>query len=231
MTWDWRRVPEDAAELAEQNDLINIGSLASLSQFGETWSWVPDPKGNFSVKSVKNLLHRSSPPIGECCFSWNNWVPRKVNIFGWRMALDRLPTRVALAHCNISMSSICCPFCCDKDESAYHLFAECAVSFIVWQMVSSWINIPPIYAFTIEDLLRVHEHIAGSVIVKKLIQAIVLISCWSLWKSRNDLIFSGTRVDISRLLAEIKSTSFLWVKHRAKMNLLDWADWCSFNIL
>ncbi|KAJ0870350.1 putative reverse transcriptase zinc-binding domain-containing protein [Helianthus annuus] len=194
MTWDWRRVPEDATELAELNDLINIVSLAPLSQSGETWSWVPDPKGTFSVKSVKKLLHRSSPPIGECCFTWNSWVPRKVNIFGWRMALDRLPTQVALAHRNISMSSICCPFCgdkdesmssiccpfCgDKDESAYHLFAECAVSSIVWQMVSSWINTPPIYAFTIEDLLRVHENIAGSVIVKKLVQAIVLISCWS----------------------------------------------------
>ncbi|MFS7999230.1 hypothetical protein Hanom_Chr12g01163601 [Helianthus anomalus] len=129
------------------------------------------------------------------------------------------------------MSSICCPFCGDKDESATHLFAECAVSSIVWQMASSWINIPPIYAFTIEDLLRVHENITGTATIKKLAQAIVLISCWSLWKSRNDLIFTGTRVDISRLLAEIKSTSFLWVKHRAKMNLLTWEDWSSFNIL
>ncbi|KAJ0908291.1 hypothetical protein HanRHA438_Chr07g0308781 [Helianthus annuus] len=59
--------------------------------------------------------------------------------------------------------------------------------------------------------------------MKKMIQAIVLISCWSLWKQRNDVIFSSNRVDIPRLLAEIKSTSFLWVKNRAKMHSL-WSD-------
>ncbi|XP_035840304.1 uncharacterized protein LOC118487510 [Helianthus annuus] len=187
--------------------------------------------GAFSVKSVKKLLSSSLQQHIPNSFVWNNWVPRKVNIFGWRLALDRLPTRVALAHRNINMASIRCPLCGDKDESTSHLFAECFVSSVVWEMVSSWLKIPPIYAFTSEDLLRVHQNITGPAAMKKMVQAIILTSCWSLWKQRNDTIFYGNRVDISRIFAEIKSTSFLWVKNRAKMYSLEWSDWCSFNVL
>ncbi|KAJ0845145.1 putative reverse transcriptase zinc-binding domain-containing protein [Helianthus annuus] len=197
----------------------------------DTWSWSSDPSGSFSVKSVKNLLARSIHQHSPINFEWNKWVPRKVNIFGWRLALDRLPTRVALAHRNINITSIRCPFCGDRDETASHLFAECFVSSVVWEMVSSWLKIPPIYAFTSDDLLRVHQDITGPAAMKKMVQAIVLSSCWSIWKQRNDTIFSGNRVDISRILAEIKTSSFLWIKSRAKMHSLEWSDWCKFNVL
>ncbi|GKE03667.1 RNA-directed DNA polymerase, eukaryota, reverse transcriptase zinc-binding domain protein [Tanacetum coccineum] len=30
-------------------------------------------------------------------FVWNSWVPRKVNVCAWRVALDRLPTRENLS--------------------------------------------------------------------------------------------------------------------------------------
>ncbi|KAJ0834798.1 putative reverse transcriptase zinc-binding domain-containing protein [Helianthus annuus] len=230
VNWCWLRNPFSSQECTELSELSNILSQVSLSSSRDTWSWMSDPTGNFSVKSVKKLLSRCDQQTANSSFVWNNWVPRKVNIFGWRLGLDRLPTRMALAHRNINMVSVCCPLCRDKDESSFHLFAECYVSSVVWEMISSWLNIPPIYAFTIEDLLQVHQNISGPTALKKMVQAIVLTACWSIWKQRNETIFSSSRVDIPKILAEIKSASFLWIKNRAKMYSLDFSDWCSFNV-
>ncbi|KAJ0923638.1 putative RNA-directed DNA polymerase [Helianthus annuus] len=231
ITWGWLRYPSSLQELAELEALTNIVMQSSLSESKDVWSWASDPTGAFSVKSVKKLLNNSynQPMVNN--FEWNSWVPRKVNIFGWRTAIDRLPTRAALARRNISMASTCCPLCGEGEETIQHLLTECMVSSVTWQMVSGWIGIPPIYAFTTEDLFRVHKNLSGPPKMKKLVQAIIIISCWNIWKLRNNVIFSGNRVDVSRLLAEIKSTSFLWVRNRAKMQSLEWSDWCSFNVL
>ncbi|XP_022014307.1 uncharacterized protein LOC110913795 [Helianthus annuus] len=164
-------------------------------------------------------------------YEWNRWVPRKVNIFGWRMNLDRLPTRSALSKRNITLASLSCPLCGERDETVEHIFGSCYISSVIWHMVSRWLSIPPIYAFSISDLLRIHEHINWPKPMKKMVHAIILTTCWSLWKLRNDVVFSGIRVDISRLWADIKATSFLWIKNRAKMHTLDWSNWCNFNIL
>ncbi|GKA36546.1 hypothetical protein Tco_0723037 [Tanacetum coccineum] len=40
---------------------------------------------------------------------WNTLVPIKVNILGWRIRMDRLPTREKLDQTGIDLSSLLCP--------------------------------------------------------------------------------------------------------------------------
>ncbi|KAJ0458191.1 hypothetical protein HanIR_Chr15g0782321 [Helianthus annuus] len=45
------------------------------------------------------------------------------------------------------------------------------------------------------DLLNSHKLLMMSKLKKKVIQTILLATCWELWKARNAIIFSGDRED------------------------------------
>ncbi|KAL8234619.1 hypothetical protein R6Q59_020719 [Mikania micrantha] len=50
----------------------------------------------FSVRSIKDALHKSNENVLNNLFFWNNWIHKKVNFMVWRVSLDGLPTKVAL---------------------------------------------------------------------------------------------------------------------------------------
>lgn len=56
--------------------------------------------------------------------SWNTWVPQKVNVFMWQDELERIQTRVTLAHRNIQVKSTNCAICDEAEETTNHLFYE-----------------------------------------------------------------------------------------------------------
>ncbi|KAK1415847.1 hypothetical protein QVD17_31635 [Tagetes erecta] len=69
-------------------------------------------------------------------------------------------------------------------------------------------------------LFKSHKSINGSRLKKKAIQAIILTACWKIWKTRNEKVFDGKPVNITNLLHDIKSLSFLWAKNRYSVELL-----------
>ncbi|KAJ0860513.1 hypothetical protein HanRHA438_Chr13g0624471 [Helianthus annuus] len=71
---------------------------------------------------------------------------------------------------------------------------------------------------------------AGSVKIKKAIHAVCLTTMWVLWKMRNDMVFNHLSPSVQNSVANIKSLSFLWVKHRSKVSALDWEIWNGFNL-
>ncbi|KAJ0558271.1 hypothetical protein HanRHA438_Chr07g0318711 [Helianthus annuus] len=111
-----------------------------------------------------------------------------------------------------------------------HLFVTCCISTIIKNMVCSWCNIPSVLADTMQELLEIHKKVMVSKNKTRVIQLIILTSCSEIWKARNELIFSGKRIVINKIFGEIQ-TSFLWAKHKAKRNNLEWRNWITFNIV
>ncbi|KAF5792526.1 hypothetical protein HanRHA438_Chr09g0418991 [Helianthus annuus] len=97
----------------------------------------------------------------------------------------------------------------ERDEDADHLFISCYVTAVIWHKVNVWCSIPQIYAFTMNDLFDVHKNLAISNHTKRVIQMIILVACWVIWKARNDLIFSGSRPKIDKIFRELQAMSFL----------------------
>nr|GEZ39406.1 RNA-directed DNA polymerase, eukaryota, reverse transcriptase zinc-binding domain protein [Tanacetum cinerariifolium] len=69
--------------------------------------WVSDLNGDgvFRVKDVRSLLDEFFHPMADVPTRWVKNIPIKVNIFAWRLALDRLPTRVNLVPRNVVTES------------------------------------------------------------------------------------------------------------------------------
>jgi len=139
--------------------------------------------------------------------------------------MERISTGTALSQRGISLDTTCCPLCGDYEETATNLLTSCYVSNMVWQHISSWCKIPPILVFFVRDILEIHKSVSKSKEKKKIIQAIILIACWSLWKARNEKIFENKSINISNLLQEIKSLGYLWIKNRSPFRFHSCKDW------
>nr|GEU69853.1 hypothetical protein [Tanacetum cinerariifolium] len=64
-----------------------------------------------------------------------------VNVFAWKLFLDRLPTRSNLARRNVSIPSLACPLCDHALKDSSHLFFGCFVAKDVQKLIFRWWNL------------------------------------------------------------------------------------------
>nr|XP_043637331.1 uncharacterized protein LOC122608305 [Erigeron canadensis] len=83
-------------ESEERRKLNRILAGHPLKENRDTWVWIGNNKSGFNVKAVKEFLRKDKDYSDRFVFSWSKWVPKKGNIFMWRLAMDRLPTLEAL---------------------------------------------------------------------------------------------------------------------------------------
>ncbi|GKB74933.1 RNA-directed DNA polymerase, eukaryota [Tanacetum coccineum] len=131
------------------------------------------------------LLPSLVPPT-----SWYKVLPRKVNIFLWRLYLDRLSHRLNLSSRGMDIQSISCPMCNGNVKSSSPIFFECDIASEVWRMVRNWCDIP-LPSFSSHDQMR----------------------SWY----RNNVTFCAHPMRKSDLFDNIRSSSYNWLSHRGRL--------------
>ncbi|KAD6452957.1 hypothetical protein E3N88_07662 [Mikania micrantha] len=223
--WDWLSHPASCEELDELDSCINTINSVQFCGGRDRWIWGANSNGNFDVKSIRRLCIDNRNHDVHYVLKWSNWVPIKVNILAWKVQLGRVPTMDVLEKKGIRTHCPWCVNCGEFQESALHLFSSCFVATMLWQGVSSWCKVSPIYAFSITDLLDFHRMGSWNHRKKEAIHAIILTTIWSIWKMRNDAVFNRRKSSHQKIFKEIQALSFFWVKHRAKWETLSWEDW------
>ncbi|XP_045802312.1 uncharacterized protein LOC123895887 [Trifolium pratense] len=190
----------------------------------------------FSVKSAYCLMQNLYEPISidsdllEALLTmWKNDIPSKVGVFGWRLLLDKLPTRAALASKGILSNphDLPCVFCFQAVETSHHLFFSCGKAIDLWKQVFTWMGVEA----SLQVGGRHHFTFFGSLVKSKkggkVKHLIWLATTWCLWRLRNNIVFRGDFADFSGLLDQIKFVSWLWFSGRAgrKSGYL-YHNWC-----
>jgi len=67
-------------------------------------------------------------------------VPNKAKVFGWRVLLDRLPTKVNLEYRGVDLSCNLCLLCNKEVESIQHLLITCEVA-QDWIKCDRWVEL------------------------------------------------------------------------------------------
>lgn len=215
------------------NELVSMLSLDINARFNhnhDVWEWSLCNSKIFSIRSVRCLLTSGKKDSNRLIFPWTKVLPMKINVFGWRLLMNRLPSKDSLMRRGLNINNPDCILCGEQAESLDHLMTGCVISKELWKEIEDWCNIPPMILFSAKDLIFYHIYIKGSNSRKEIIQSIILVACWVIWKSRNDMVFNGLKTNASKMLKEVKSLGFLWIKNRLTRGCLEEKQWIEFKI-
>ncbi|KAK1620794.1 hypothetical protein QYE76_026311 [Lolium multiflorum] len=137
-------------------------------------------KASFSSREAYSMLSPSRPTDASSCVAWSLRLPSKLKIFAYLADIDRLSTRANLFHKSCAPSETCAA--CDSVETCRHLFFECAMASHVWARLGVYV---PVGRFSIWDLP------APLGVTPSTWHFGVAAVMWSIWKTRNDLVFNG----------------------------------------
>nr|KAJ0221837.1 hypothetical protein LSAT_V11C200096370 [Lactuca sativa] len=88
------------------------------------WSLEPS---KYSVSSLRDCIDNASFPQSNGCWSWNNFVTGRLNIFTWRICHRKLPTMENISKFGIS-NSTACKMCNNATENEDPVFVVCSIT-------------------------------------------------------------------------------------------------------
>ena len=135
--------------------LIILQNVVMSNDCRDKWRWTLQDDGKFTALSANKNGGGENVGVesdGQQTL-WNDWIPKKVNIFVWRALKGRIPVRVELDKRGIDLDSSLCPCCDSAVESCEHSLVWCNFAMSVWEKVYRWWKIGDVNAFSISELL------------------------------------------------------------------------------
>ncbi|XP_058733909.1 uncharacterized protein LOC131605584 [Vicia villosa] len=223
--WSWDlhieagNLLDNPLAVMEALELVEI--LADINPIvggADSFKWWPNTDGIFSVKSCTSSLreHQLERVVDANSLAvikrfWDTTVPSKINFFGWRLILNRLPVRDQLAHRNIihREEDKLCVFYAADIEDIDHLFFKCPFSKQVWTNIALWLDVKLVG----EQGGYIHlEQFILSLIGKMPKQKVCLVwltTVWSIWNARNNFMFNNEDVVLDEVIVNIKVVSWI----------------------
>ncbi|GJV34727.1 retrovirus-related pol polyprotein from transposon TNT 1-94 [Tanacetum coccineum] len=145
----FRRPPRGGIEEEQLLSLVDNVVPVILSNSNDRWVWSLDSSGEFSVKTARSYIDEFFLPTVGAPTRWVKVVPVKINIFAWKVSLDKLPSRLNLSLRGIDISSIICPICSSAGESCSHVLFSCNLARLILRKVARWweLDIPEFHSY------------------------------------------------------------------------------------
>ncbi|CAN1752991.1 Putative ribonuclease H protein At1g65750 [Linum perenne] len=194
--WDVGRL----AEVLPENILRSVVGMTPPSPDldDDTPVWGLEPHGSYSVKS--GYLLAKEVGVGEINAIWKrvwSWRgPQRIRQFLWVAIHNRLMTN-AERHRRHITNNDGCGLCVDEAETTDHLLRGCPMAKQVWCRVLSITSSDVFFSMDIEDWWK-------RFLNDKEVSIIFGITCWLLWKTRNERIFEGKRTSVGGIVEQGK---------------------------
>ncbi|GLT34074.1 hypothetical protein SLA2020_086180 [Shorea laevis] len=228
---EWRRDTigrekneEELMEKALEGVLIKKG-------VGDVRKWIHAIDGRYVVKLAYDFLASTECVLEDqmCKLIWCRLVPSKVAFFGWRLCLDRLPTKENLQKRGVQFQEedIFCKYCSGKVEEVSHLFCTCHRTWVVWAEILSWWGVESALPNNVVGVAEFFMYGLGSIIGKEMGSCIFLVVTWYLWYRRNMQVFQENEGIPDNLLERVQVKTFLWIKSKINGCVFSFYEWQS----
>ncbi|GJX50698.1 RNA-directed DNA polymerase, eukaryota [Tanacetum coccineum] len=219
-----RRPVRGGVESHQLSLLNEMVSSISLSNSEDRWVWNLNGSGLFRVSDIQNLLDEKFLPKVEVATRWVKYIPIKLNIFAWRVCLDRLPTRLNLVRRDVQVSSLDCPICSLSHESTAHIFYSCSMASDLFRLICRWWDLDYYPLGSYADWLSWFKNIRMGSTLKSILEGVFFVSWWCVWNYRNQLLFSSRKPRKNVLFDDIVARSFAWCNTRCNKSF-SWDSW------
>lgn len=166
----------------------------------DTLYWNMEHTGQYTVKNAYRLLQKQKGSWNEGNHMefwktfWSIKAPPQVMNLVWRASMYCLSTLVQLQTKHVQVNNVC-PVCKEGAETIMHVLVQCKAASACWKVFETNISIEGDWEFM--DWLA---HILASQSHANKAKSLTL--CWSVWRSRNDLVWNGKRWPIMRIVAK-----------------------------
>jgi len=238
VVWVWdlsRRRPLFVRELDLLADLLGIATRLSRVVRDDGWSWTSNPDGRYSVKSAYSHLFKALPAAGipkgvvlqAASAVWKSWAPSKVIVFSWQLLLDRIPSRSNLIRrgVHLPIDGRGCVFCDGSSESSVHLFLSCPSFFPVWYQVSRWLGWEFVMPLGLALQFQAFTRLGGGRRVRLGLLLVWHAVIWTIWASRNDLIFAGGALREEPVVDRVKLLAWKWFQTKCSASPCSLYEW------
>nr|GEV32347.1 RNA-directed DNA polymerase, eukaryota [Tanacetum cinerariifolium] len=201
---------------AESHQYELLSSLLEpviLSNSVDRWVCYLNREGAFKVKDIRLLIDESFLPNSDTPTRWVKSVSIKINVFAWKVSLDRLPTRFNLARRNVAVASTLCPICNQAPEDSSHLFFGCSIVALICRWWNLNLYLPSPYV----DWLNWFSSISLETKLKAILEGVFFVTWWCSWSFRNQLLFSKIQPRKEFLFDDIVFRSFNWCLARRRV--------------
>jgi len=153
--------------------------------------------------------------------------PQKVIVFSWKLLLDRLPTRSNLVRRGVPLPErdLGCVSCAVPSESAVHLFIVCPAVLPVWYQVSSWLGLEFVILIGLAQLFQAFTSIGRGKRVRLGLFLVWHAVIWTIWTSRNNLIFSSGTPSEEPVVDRVKLLAWKWFLAKCPASSCSYHEW------
>ncbi|GKA23216.1 RNA-directed DNA polymerase, eukaryota [Tanacetum coccineum] len=220
----FRRSTRGGVEEQQFVQLQNLVDPCVLSSVSDRWVWSLGGDGLFRVKDVRNLLDDNFLPKSNNATRWVKFIPIKVNVFPWKVSMDRLPTRMNLLKRDVYVPDFFCPICKEAAEDSSHLFLSCELAVEVSRLVCRWWDMTWPHISSYEEWLSWLKDIRLDSNRKLLLEGVFYTAWWSIWRFRNCVLFEAKNPRKDVLFDDIVSRASLWCHARCSSSF-SWVSW------
>jgi len=203
----------DTAKLTQAlpPDLVQAvqGIPIPVTDIPDSFCWGLTGNGEFSTKSATWKAHgiTSEQPVWKYKWVWKVNVMPKIKIFLWQLCHNSLPTRGTLLRRGLQLDPTC-PACLHDIEDTDHIFLHCPMVRQTWDLAAMHHWLPILPAFSSDLSIRDHLHDLANQKSPHLARIALLL--WSIWKSRNALIFKHENPNAMGTLLRAKRSWAEW---------------------
>lgn len=167
---DKRKGVNDVEELM---NLLN--GLGPKQHKRDRWRWFLNEDGEFKFKTLKAMVDEKELDNQRTFLDtkWIRFLPRKINIFVWRLSQGRIPTIAVLDHVGIDLNSLFCPCCLDVVETVEHCMTRRKWVDVGWAKIFKRWNVKFSSGWSIHELLSHEGHQSFSTKQRCLWQTII----------------------------------------------------------
>ncbi|XVF57148.1 hypothetical protein PTKIN_Ptkin06aG0180700 [Pterospermum kingtungense] len=151
--------------------------------------------------------------LSQCGGCYGGLAPPRVENFSWFVLRGKLAVRKELVKRGlIDIENASCVFCRKEVESVEHLFISCDFS---WNFLMFWVNKWNLaWCAPIETsaLFMAWQGALSVGTCSKIWRMVLLVSWWSLWLHRNNIVFNGINVNMDLLIHNACLRLAFWCK-------------------